>query len=157
MDPFAAAVVGNLTAGLCILMIQGASQRLQEYLAGDEKLKAVNRCLEAGIEALAHEVRKLQPEAQQPLEDIFLEFFHSEEVGRELAPLLKGSTPDFQELAYHLEECGYSADDFPELDVNKLFDVFARSFVQAAVDEPVLQPMIMTGNLVLFHTTEVDF
>lgn len=147
MDVFTADYLANLTADLSAHLLAATGRRLREALSGTAQEQAVRRCVQAGAVALLSRAGREEPEARQLLAYIFRRFFRDEEVGRELAAVLRGNPLDLEELDYLFEQAGYDAETLPGLDFRQGIAAFEAAFLASAVEEPALQGTIQTGQL----------
>ncbi len=116
MNTFTADFLANLTADLSVKVLEAAGRRLRETLGGTEEQQALRRCVEAGIVTLIAEATASEPEQITLLRDIFGDFFDEPLVASELSKLLRGRSPDRDDLADLFEQAGYDADTLPGLD-----------------------------------------
>ncbi len=148
MNTFTADFLANLTADLSVKVLEAAGRRLRETLGGTEEQQALHRCVEAGIVTLIAEAAASEPEQITLLRDIFGDFFAEPSVAYELSKLLRGRSPDRDDLADLFEQAGYDADTLPGLDFAAGIAAFETAFVQAAIAEPALRELVRTGHLV---------
>jgi hypothetical protein len=106
---------GQRRADLTAQLVAATGRRLREVLSGTEEEQAMKRCVQAGVVALLSRASSEEPEARSLLADIFGSFVRDEEVGRELAVLLRGNPLDTEELGYLFEQAGYDAETLPGL------------------------------------------
>lgn len=147
MQGFAADYLANLAAGLTASMLESAGRRAREGLAGSEQEQALRRCVQLAITATLATASTATPEETDLLEDIWGTFFREPDVGRELAMILRGGTVDVDELAYLFAQCGYDAASLPGPGFTGSVQVFEPAFLAAAAEEPALQGIIQTNQL----------
>ena len=147
MDPFASSYLAELTAALSAQILAAAGRRMREALSGSEEEQAVGRCVQAGVVALLATAGGEEPEAQDLLAEIFCGFFRDPDVGRELATILRGTSPDGEELAFLFAEAGYDATTLPGLDFQQGMAAFEAAFLAVAAEEPALRGLIQTEQL----------
>jgi formylglycine-generating enzyme required for sulfatase activity len=148
MEGFTADYLASLTAALTERILEAAGRRVREAFAGSEEERALRRCLEAGTVALLTKASADAPAETALLDDIFTAFFDDLFVAGELSKLLRGRSPDQDELRYRFKQAGYEAETLPGLDFEAGLAAFETAFVEAALAEPALQGRIQAGNLV---------
>jgi len=148
MDGFTADFLANLTADLTGKVLEAAGRKLREALSGTEEQQSLHRCVEAGLVALIAEATVEAPESISLLQDIFAEFFEDPLTVLEISKLLRGRSPDRDELAGLFKQAGYDAATLPGLHFAAGVAAFESAFVEAASAETALQGLVQTGNLV---------
>ena len=147
MDNFTADYLANLTADLTMHALAAAGKRLREAVQGTEKEQAIHRCFGAGVVALLATATTALPAEMDLLADIFGEFLRDEDVGRELAVLLRGDALKLEELEYLFAEAGYEAERLSGLDFAQGMRAFEAAFIATAEVEESLQSTIQTHQL----------
>jgi tetratricopeptide (TPR) repeat protein len=87
------------------------------------------------------------PQETDLLVDIFEAFLSNTDVGREIGQLLRGHTLEMNKLAQLFVASGYDAATLPNLEFQQGMQAFEVAFVEAASDEPTLQGVIQTNQL----------
>ena len=148
MNGFTAEYLANLTAALTERVLEAAGRRVQEVFSATEEDRALRRCIEAGIVALLTKASAEAPGETALLDDIFTDFFNDLFVAGELSKLLRGRSPDQQELRYRFEQAGYDVETLPGLDFESGMAAFEVAFVETALlEESALHDPIKAGNL----------
>jgi len=151
MDPFTLAFtsgyLGNLGATLSSNILSEAGRRIKRAISGEEIEQAFNRCIQAGIVAIAQSAVSQEPEKTELLKDILDRFFQNPDVGGELSEILNGHEPDHDELNRLFKEAGYHPEILPGIQFDLAINAFAAAFLSAATLEPQLQPVIQTKQL----------
>ena len=148
MDGFTADYLANLTADLTGKVLEAAGRKLRVALSGTEEQQALHRCVEAGLVALIAEATVESPESISLLQDISTEFFEDPLTVLEISKLLRGRSPDRDELADLFKQAGYDTATLPGLRFAAGIAAFEAAFVEAAIAETVLQELVQTGHLV---------
>ncbi len=156
---FTEVLIAQLTKALTGTLIGAGGRRLRRALADPEREGALERCCEAGIVALVQAAHGECGESElHHLSDLLSEFFGSAEIrddlGRSLAPLLKGHEWDLEEVRELFEETGYDPETLPCLDFDAAFTAFGGGFAAAAVEQPALRDEMRTH--LLFSQLELQ-
>ncbi len=149
MSPFTQAVIGGLTEALAGTLYDAVGRRLRRALEEPERKQALARCCEVGIKALIRaSAEGREREEIEHLSDVISSFFTSEEIaddlGRALAPLLRGQPLDMDEMRELFEDAGYDAETLPDFDFEGAFIAFSYGFSAAAVEHRALRGEIRT-------------
>lgn len=156
MDAFTADYLANLTADLTAQVLNAAARRLRQSWQGAEGEQALGRAVQAGVLALLATASAAQPEETALLAEIFSRFFSDEEVGKEVADLLRGRGLNQEELTFLFAEAGFDAETLPGLDLDQGLAAFEAAFVLAAAGEPLLQDTVATGQLLKQTRLQTD-
>lgn len=139
--------IASILTGLTVRFTAEASRKWRGVLKGSEGRQALERCLHAGVVALLASARNTTSIQKDQLEDIFTEFFNEQDTIKALAPLLRGNSLDHNELVEIFGDLGYDESTLPGLDFDQGITLFETAFLVAATHEPLLQPIIQTGQL----------
>ncbi|MCP3957512.1 MAG: SUMF1/EgtB/PvdO family nonheme iron enzyme [bacterium] len=145
---FTELLIGQLTKRATGSLIDASGRRFRRVFEDPERAQALERCSEAGIVALLQAVETGDEAELAHLGDVMREFFTSDEIspdlGRALAPLLRGHGLDLEELQELFEEAGYEAETLPGFDFDNAFNAFAGGFAAAALEQVLLRDEIQT-------------
>ncbi len=134
---FTEALIAHLTETLAGILLGAGGRRLRRVLADPERQQALERCCEAGIVALIRSAAGDDKDELVHLSDVVSAFFTSEDIaddlGRAVAPLLKGDQLDTEEMRELFEVAGYDAETLPGFDFEAAFTAFAGGFAAAAI------------------------
>lgn len=151
MEPFTLALtagyIGNLGAALSHNILSEAGRGIRRAISGDDMERAFNRCVQAGVVAVAQSTASQEPERTELLKDILDRFFREPDVGGELSEILNGREPDYGELARLFEDAGYDPETLSGVEFDLAINAFAAAFLSAATLESQLQPVIQTKQL----------
>ena len=151
MIPFTEALIAQLTETLTGTLIGAGGRRLRRALVDPERRLGLERCCEAGIVALIRAAGSDDEAELAHLSDVIRQFFTSEDIaddlGRAMAPLLRGQTLDMGEIRELFKDAGYDAETLPGFDFEGAFTAFAGGFAAAAVEQPALRDQIRTHAL----------
>lgn len=147
MDGFSADYLANLTTTLTDRVLEAAGWRVREAFTGNEEVRALRRCIEAGTIALLTKASLDAPGETSRLGRLFTAFFEDFFTAGELSKLLRGRLPDDDELRYRFEQAGYDAGTLPGLDFGTEIASFKAAFVEAVLAEPSLRERVQPENL----------
>ena len=151
MDPFTASFtsgyLANIAGPLTVNIIQSVGRRIKKQVAGSEAEGALNRCISAGVVAAVSKAADNASEGEALLADILESFFQDPDTGKELARMLGGEAPNNTELLEIFEDAGYDPETLPGIRFETAIQAFEAAFVAAAADEPLLQSIIQTRQL----------
>ncbi len=146
--PFTEALIAQLTDTLAGTLVGASGRRLRRVLADPERERALERCCEAGIVALIRIAGSEGEVELAHLSDVIRTFFTSGEIaddlGRAVAPLLRGQPLDMGEMRELFADAGYDPETLPGFDFEGAFTAFAGGFAAAAVEQPALRDEIRT-------------
>ncbi len=158
MDPFSIALtsayLGSLGSTLSSNILSDAGRGIRRAISGEEIEQAFERCTRAGIVAVVQTTAAQAQEKADLLEDILDRFFREPDVGGELSEILNGRMPDIRELTRLFEAAGYDPETLPGIRFDAAVEAFAAVFLNAAVIEPLLQPVIQAKNML--EQTEIQ-
>ncbi len=158
MTPFTDVLIAHLTKTLAGSLVGASGRRLRRLLAEPEREQALERCCEAGIVALIRAADGGDEDEFGHLGDVIRVFFTSgkiaDDLGRAVAPLLRGQSLDMGEMRELFEDAGYDAETLPGFEFESAFTAFAGGFAAAAVEQPSLRDEIRTH--LLFSQLELQ-
>ncbi len=146
MTLFTDVLIAEFTETLAGSLVGAVGRRLRRTLADPEREQALKRCCEAGIVALIRTTGGNGEAELGHLGEVIRAFFTSEEIaddlGRALAPLLRGQPLDLGEIRELFEDAGYRPETLPGFDFETAFTAFAGGFAAAAVEQSALRDEI---------------
>ncbi len=147
MEPFSAAFLSSLTAGLAQGVVSSLARATRQKIAGSPAQEALERSLHAGIVALAAQATTAQPGEEEDLAAIFEDFFHRPAVWVQVSGLLSARPLDRDPLREAFADAGYDEATLPDLDFDAGLDAFTAAFQIVADGEKELQGIIQIGQL----------
>jgi formylglycine-generating enzyme required for sulfatase activity len=145
MTSFAESYLSKLAADLSARVISAAGARVAGAFAEAPQTKALGECTRAGLIALFAKSTADQPGEEEHLQSIYSDFFRDDYVARELSKLLRGRPLDLKELEDLFYQAGYNPKSLPGLHFETAVSLFARAFVDQAVQHPDLEGCISAG------------
>ncbi|MFP4586071.1 MAG: NACHT domain-containing protein, partial [Desulfococcaceae bacterium] len=147
MVAFTTTFIGGLAANLSGRILEESAREVRKMFRGDPEREALKRCVHAGLVGALSVVARVDPEDKETLKGKLEAVFKERDTARELAQLLSGRPPKVGELVGIASDCDLDAAHFPGVDAEAVFSAFEAAFLQAAIREAVLRPIIQTGNL----------
>lgn len=131
---------GSLTAGV----IQTSGKKLRDVLKTPDKEKAVERCAQAGLEALLEDGTPEDEDTRRHVASVMEEFFDYKLTRWTVLNLLKGRDVEAEELVELFDtECEPA--QLPDFDPDKGFAAFVEALELQLDDEPDLREALRTG------------
>lgn len=145
LETFLVATAANVAA----MMIQKAGTKIAAKLEAPNQKQAVEECVRHGMTALLAKATDASEDTTHKLVDCFGDYFRHEAVVRELSKLLRGKTPDIEDLAFLFEEeANWNRDTLPHLNFEQGMQAFVAAFLESAVFDEHLNRVIQAGQLI---------
>ena len=141
IETIALFLVKELGSKLFESVYRAASASMKAVLDDTERAEALQKCLDAGLIEMFHSV-EIAPEHKEHLRDVLTHFVQQPKVGFQLERLLRGKSPEIEELVEALQEAGFVADDFPGFDAAEGFTRLVQAFYETAKKQPALRDEI---------------
>jgi formylglycine-generating enzyme required for sulfatase activity len=144
---FTMTFIGGLAANLSGRILEESAREVRKLFRGDPEQKALERCVKVGLIGALSVVSLEKPERKEAFEEKLEAVFQEKDTARELCQMLSGRPPKVAELVGIASDGDLDSAHFPGFQAEAVFSAFEAAFLQAAIREDVLRPLIDSGNL----------
>lgn len=134
-------------AGLAKDLILNSGRALSQKIKIPARELAVDRCVHSALVALLSSAESLPEKSREGLKKVLEAFFDDSHTVQELKALLRGSSPDREELQAIFYDHAGTRGRIVGFDFDWAMDLFEAAFIEAANEEPELEYVIQLKEL----------